>query len=180
VEDERAHRRAAAKGPEGGAPQPLGRAFSCAGERLNPGPKPRSWTCRKACSSRRKRQWYCGRTDRGAAGLSALGEQPLRSSGPALFFFDAGYDAVGLTQALGDYPAQILVRLNSRRCFYADPPQRPTGRMDARGDTGTGSSARSFGTTSPCYVREELPGNRFAVPEKAAVRAILGQRRQPQ
>ena len=44
-----------------------------------------------------------------------------------LFVFDAGYNAIGLTQALGDYPAQFLVRLNSRRCFYADPPERPAG-----------------------------------------------------
>lgn len=48
-------------------------------------------------------------------------------SGPPLFVFDAVYNAAGLTQALEDYPAQILVRLNSRRCFYADPPQWPTG-----------------------------------------------------
>lgn len=41
--------------------------------------------------------------------------------------FDAGYDAIGLTRALEDCRAQILVRLNSRRCFYADPPQRPAG-----------------------------------------------------
>lgn len=47
---------------------------------------------------------------------------------PPLFVFDAGYDAVGLTQNLGDHPAQILVRLNSRRCFYADPPEYPAGK----------------------------------------------------
>lgn len=47
---------------------------------------------------------------------------------PPLFVFDAGYGAVGLTQSLWNYPVQILVRLNSRRCFYADPPDRVPGK----------------------------------------------------
>jgi Transposase DDE domain len=47
------------------------------------------------------------------------------------FLFDAGYDPVQLTQALGDTPAAMLVRLRSGRCFYADPTadeQPRTGR----------------------------------------------------
>jgi hypothetical protein len=36
------------------------------------------------------------------------------------FLFDAGYDPVQLTQALGDTRAAILVRLRAGRCFYAD------------------------------------------------------------
>lgn len=48
-------------------------------------------------------------------------------SEPPLFVFDAGYNAIGLTQALKGFQAQILVRLNSRRCFYGDPLQRPSG-----------------------------------------------------
>ena len=50
------------------------------------------------------------------------------------FLFDAGYDPVQLTQALGDTPAAILVRLRSGRCFYADPTtQAHTGRPRRHG-----------------------------------------------
>ncbi len=51
---------------------------------------------------------------------------PLRADDPLPWFlFDAGYDPVQLTQALGDTPAAILVRLRSGRCFYADPTAQP-------------------------------------------------------
>lgn len=59
--------------------------------------------------------------------LRRLPESGKRRGEPPLFVFDAGYDATRLTQALEYYPAQLLVRLNSRRCFYADPPERPAG-----------------------------------------------------
>ncbi len=50
------------------------------------------------------------------------------------FIFDAGYDPVQLTQALGDTRAGILVRLRAGRCFYADPTsQPPTGRPRRHG-----------------------------------------------
>jgi hypothetical protein len=50
------------------------------------------------------------------------------------FLFDAGYDPVQLTQALGDTPAAILVRLRSGRCFYTDPTIQPrTGRPRRHG-----------------------------------------------
>lgn len=50
------------------------------------------------------------------------------------FLFDAGYDPVQLTQALGDTPAAILVRLRAGRCFYADPTSQPrTGRPRRHG-----------------------------------------------
>jgi hypothetical protein len=39
--------------------------------------------------------------------------------------FDAGYDPVQLTQALGQTPAAIVVRLRAGRCFYADPAAQP-------------------------------------------------------
>ncbi len=39
-----------------------------------------------------------------------------------LFVFDAGYDSLQLQQALTAYRADLLVRLRSDRCFYADPP----------------------------------------------------------
>jgi hypothetical protein len=54
---------------------------------------------------------------------------------PPWFVFDAGYDPVQLTQALGDAHAAILVRLRSGRCFYADPTSQPkTGRPRRHGD----------------------------------------------
>jgi len=50
------------------------------------------------------------------------------------FLFDAGYDPVQLTQALGDTPAAMLVRLRSGRCFYTDPTVQPrTGRPRRHG-----------------------------------------------
>jgi hypothetical protein len=50
------------------------------------------------------------------------------------FLFDAGYDSVQLTQALGDTPAAMLVRLRSGRCFYGDPTMQPrTGRPRRHG-----------------------------------------------
>ena len=50
------------------------------------------------------------------------------------FLFDAGYDPVQLTQALGDTRAALLVRLRAGRCFYADPTTQPrTGRPRRHG-----------------------------------------------
>jgi hypothetical protein len=50
------------------------------------------------------------------------------------FLFDAGYDPVQLTQALGDTRAAILVRLRSGRCFCAEPAtQAWTGRPRRHG-----------------------------------------------
>jgi len=46
-----------------------------------------------------------------------------------LFVFDAGYDPVQLSLGLIDFRAAILVRLRSGRCFYADPPPAPPGRV---------------------------------------------------
>jgi hypothetical protein len=59
----------------------------------------------------------------------------LPSEGPLPWFvFDAGYDPVQLTQALGDARAAILVRLRAGRCFYADPTAQPrTGRPRRHG-----------------------------------------------
>jgi hypothetical protein len=58
---------------------------------------------------------------------------PADSSLP-WFLFDAGYDPVQLTQALGDTRAAILVRLRAGRCFYADPTSQPrTGRPRRHG-----------------------------------------------
>lgn len=45
-----------------------------------------------------------------------------------LFVFDSGYHAAGLTQALAAERVEILVRLRSNRCFYADPVPGPPSR----------------------------------------------------
>jgi hypothetical protein len=82
------------------------------------------------------------------------------------FLFDAGYDPVQLTQALGDTPAAILVRLRSGRCFYADPTAQPrTGRP------------RRHGHKFTCEVAGELaPARRRPHPRGCAVwrRACAG------
>jgi hypothetical protein len=59
----------------------------------------------------------------------------LPAAGPLPWFlFDAGYDPVQLTQALGEARAAILVRLRAGRCFYADPTAQPrTGRPRRHG-----------------------------------------------
>jgi DDE superfamily endonuclease len=43
---------------------------------------------------------------------------------PPLVVFDAGYDAVQLTQGLDPLPVAVLVRLRAGRCFYAAPHRR--------------------------------------------------------
>jgi len=51
-----------------------------------------------------------------------------------MFSFDAGYDPVQLSLALGDGPVCLLVRLRAGRCFYADPTSQPqTGRPRRQG-----------------------------------------------
>ncbi|MDA8264154.1 MAG: transposase [Actinomycetota bacterium] len=44
-----------------------------------------------------------------------------------LFVFDAGYDPIAISHALGDERVQVLVRLRSDRVFYPDPPERKRG-----------------------------------------------------
>ncbi len=49
-----------------------------------------------------------------------------------IFTFDAGYDPIQLSLALGDLPIGLLVRLRAGRCFSADPTSQPqTGRPAA-------------------------------------------------
>src|SRR5262249_56389998 len=61
------------------------------------------------------------------------------------FLFDAGYDPVQLTQALGDTPAAILVRLRSGRCCSADPTAQPrTGRPRRHGHQVAGDAPASW------------------------------------
>jgi hypothetical protein len=49
-----------------------------------------------------------------------------------IFTFDAGYDPVQLGIALAGLDVSALVRLRAGRCFYADPPQGPTGGRPRR------------------------------------------------
>src|SRR5215212_2973669 len=56
-----------------------------------------------------------------AAQVAALVARLPADSAVPLFVFDAGYDPLQITLALGDVPAAILVRLRRGRCFYADP-----------------------------------------------------------
>jgi len=63
------------------------------------------------------------------------------------FLFDAGYDPVQLTQALGDTRAALLVRLRAGRCFYADPTAQPrTGRPRRHGHKFTCDAPASWPT----------------------------------
>ena len=60
-----------------------------------------------------------------------LDRQPADSPVP-LCVFDAGYDPETLARELGERDGErvaVLVRLRSGRCFYADPPPRPDGRV---------------------------------------------------
>jgi len=51
--------------------------------------------------------------------LGADGDVPM-------FVFDAGYDAIALSDGLKDTRAQVLVRIRSDRVFYDEPLQRET------------------------------------------------------
>ena len=42
-----------------------------------------------------------------------------------LFVFDAGYDAARLSRKLAGRYQQLLIQLNFRCCFYAEPPEVP-------------------------------------------------------
>lgn len=55
-----------------------------------------------------------------------LQRRPELGARSPLFVFDGGYDSVRLALDLTGSPAQILVRVRSDRCFYADPPPRRT------------------------------------------------------
>ena len=65
--------------------------------------------------------------------VNRLGE----SECPPLFCFDAGYDAIALTDTLSDVAADIVVRIRDDRVFYTDvtPPAAGTvGRPRRHGD----------------------------------------------
>jgi len=44
-----------------------------------------------------------------------------------LFVFDAGYDGIALSEALGEARCEVLVRISSARVFHHDPTPRPPG-----------------------------------------------------
>src|ERR1035437_9091714 len=63
--------------------------------------------------------------------------QARRHRAPPLFCFDAGYDAIALTDTLSDVAADIVVRIRDDRVFYTDatPPAAGTiGRPRRHGD----------------------------------------------
>jgi hypothetical protein len=66
--------------------------------------------------------------------LERFSQRKNRAAVP-LVVFDAGYDPVQLQQGLEGHGGQLLVRLRSRRRFYADPegPPAPTGRPRRHG-----------------------------------------------
>jgi hypothetical protein len=67
-----------------------------------------------------------------AAQIRALLERQPADSPVPLCVFDAGYDPETLARELGELDGErvaVLVRLRSGRCFYADPPPRPDGRV---------------------------------------------------
>jgi hypothetical protein len=54
----------------------------------------------------------------------------LGDAGPApLVVLDAGYDSAQLTLDLAEAPVTVLLRLRADRCFYADPPPSPPGKI---------------------------------------------------
>jgi hypothetical protein len=56
-----------------------------------------------------------------------------RKQHDAIYSLDAGYDPVQMAVALKDTDAVcLLVRLRAGRCFYADPPNTPTGGRPKR------------------------------------------------
>ena len=61
--------------------------------------------------------------------LHLLPRLPDTSGRLPLFVFDGGYDPVRLALALEATPAQLLVRIRSDRCFYADPPPAEVGTL---------------------------------------------------
>jgi hypothetical protein len=66
--------------------------------------------------------------------LSQPPPSPSTDARPPIFSFDAGYDPVQLSLALGDESVGLLVRLRAGRCFYADPTRQPqTGRPRRHG-----------------------------------------------
>lgn len=81
--------------------------------------------------------------------ITRLAAACLTGGGVPRFVFDAGYDPLQLSAALGDTPAAILVRLHHGRCFSAEPA--PIAASAARSDTARSLSAtiRSPGRPRP-------------------------------
>jgi hypothetical protein len=74
--------------------------------------------------------------------ITALVSRSPADGTTPLFVFDAGYDAVQLTQGLEKVSVAVLVRLRGDRCFYADPPPaRPSPK---------GGRPRSHGAKFAC------------------------------
>jgi len=101
-----------------------------------------------------------------AAQVAALVARLPADSAVPLFVFDAGYDPLQITLALGDVPAAILVRLRRGRCFYADPaPYAGTGRPRRHGRKFTCDDPTSW--PAPSDERHEEDGQYGAVRVRA-------------
>ena len=86
-----------------------------------------------------------------------LDSLPQRGVAP-LFVFDAGYDPVRLQLGLEGHHAQILVRLNSGRTFYADP-EGPSKRPVERRPVGVLSYTAGSSTSKPPRAGPSLPAS---------------------
>ncbi len=88
---------------------------------------PDSWTA--PCDARRIPPRADGVTTT-IAQIQELVRRLGEEDGPApLFVFDAGYDPIALSAALGDVRAAALVRIRPDRIFYADPAARAAGSV---------------------------------------------------
>jgi hypothetical protein len=128
-------------------------------------------------------------TDEAAAEqVRALVQQLPEPEALPIFVFDAGYDPVKLPRALEGCPAQILVRLHSKRVFYAAPEEvepRPVGRgrWAARGATARSSTSRipqagrsllaSTAAKATTTARYASDAGRVCTPQDSAYRRAL-------
>jgi hypothetical protein len=84
-----------------------------------------------AAGGKRQRGWLPSRFARASRQRGVGKQRPTVT-------FDSGYDPVQLGVALKGIDVSALVRLRSGRCFYADPPQEPTGGRPRRHGTRVG------------------------------------------
>ena len=91
-----------------------------------------------------------------------------------IFTCDAGYEPVQLGVALAGLDVCALVRLRSGRCFYADPPQGPTGGRTLRHGA---KFVCDDPTTWPCPahgLRNEMQVAHDRTPDQASLPSCSG------
>ena len=90
-----------------------------------------------------------------------------------IFTFDAGYDHVHLSRALGDLPVCLLIRLRAGRCFYADPTsQLPTGRPRRHGAKFVCDDPTTWPAPSAAWTNTDLRHGRVCVQAWAGLHAV--------